>query len=80
MKIVSDIPGGLFAEAAIDAVSQWRFAPATLEGDPVDRPAMTELLSFMPGQTVGIQTDPFEGLGNIQISAPPPAEAPRGPR
>lgn len=80
VEIVSEIPGGLFAEAAMDAVSQWRFAPATLEGDPVDRPAMTELLSFMPGQTVGIQTDPFEGLGNIQISAPPPAEAPRGPR
>ncbi len=34
LKVLKGLPSGL-TEAAVDAVSQWRFEPATLEGRPV---------------------------------------------
>ncbi len=34
VKVLKGLPSGL-TEAAVDAVSSWRFKPATLEGDPV---------------------------------------------
>jgi protein TonB len=34
VRVLKGLPSGL-TEAAVDAVSQWRFDPATLEGEPV---------------------------------------------
>ena len=34
VKVLKGLPSGL-TEAAVDAVSKWRFEPATLEGKPV---------------------------------------------
>lgn len=35
IKVIRPLPDGL-SEAAVDAVKQWKFAPGTLNGKPVD--------------------------------------------
>jgi TonB family protein len=45
VEIVQGQPNGL-SEAAVEAVRQWRFAPATLEGKPV-RVVMTLTINFV---------------------------------
>lgn len=36
IQVVSSEPEGVFDEAAVDAVSKWRFVPAFVGGDPVN--------------------------------------------
>ena len=46
LQVVEAPPGGWFEEAALEAVAQWRYRPATRLGRPVESPEAEAVLYF----------------------------------
>jgi len=45
-RVIFSIPSGVFDEAAIDAISNWTYEPATLDGEPVVRRGVETQFNF----------------------------------
>lgn len=45
-RVIFSIPNGVFDEAAIDAISNWTYEPATLDGEPVVRQGVETQFNF----------------------------------
>ena len=50
-RIVSAAPPNVFDEAALSAISRWRFTPGRKNGEPADFSGMVSTLRFTFGET-----------------------------